>query len=335
MRKLILYSLVAHLIILGFLFTIPMVSERKPKPHEMYRVSFVELPGTPLQQRDGGQAVKAPEPKKIEPKKKTAAAEQKKEAVKPKPVKKAEKPTEEKKVEKPKPEKKAEKVQPEKKKEAPKPEKTAQKEPAPAPPPAKEAPAKKEPQKEEKAQPKLQEPIKGVTREEKRQEPEPAPSPKREEEEKGLKSPPKKEEEKAPGPVLKGEGKEPAEKITEESASAIASLGPKGVGKLSLENVDFPYSYYLTVMQRKIAEHWRPVYGEFERRGGKRVVVYFRVLRDGSIQDLKIEESSGDETLDRSAAKAIMEASPLPPLPYEFRGEELRVHFGFEYSQEG
>ncbi len=88
-------------------------------------------------------------------------------------------------------------------------------------------------------------------------------------------------------------------------------------------------------MQRKIAEHWDPVYGEFEKRGGRRVVVFFKVLREGDIVDLRVEKSSGKELLDKSALTAIMKANPLPPLPHEFDGSELRVHFGFEYSGEG
>ncbi len=249
MGKLILYSLVAHLIILGIIFTVPMVSEKREKPKDVYRVSFVELPRNPAEKKE---------------------------------------------VNKP---------QPNKKKESPEPKQVAVKKPSVAPLPEK-LKVKKEPEK----------------------------IPERRKKEKFKKSRNRQQQKQ---PKLETKGKEQKEKLTEFSTTTTASLGPKGVGSLSLEDVDFPYSYYLSIMQRRIAEHWDPVYSEFEGKGGRRVVIFFKVQRDGSIEGLKIEKSSGDEFLDGSAAMAIMKAGPLPPLPYEFEGEELRVHFGFEYSGEG
>jgi hypothetical protein len=38
------------------------------------------------------------------------------------------------------------------------------------------------------------------------------------------------------------------------------------------------------------------------------------------------------EFFDHSALRAVMVSDPLPPLPLGFTGEDLGVHFGFEYA---
>ena len=45
-----------------------------------------------------------------------------------------------------------------------------------------------------------------------------------------------------------------------------------------------------------------------------------------------VEKSSGNTLYDQSAVRAVMEASPFPPLPPEFKASSLRVHFGFEFQ---
>jgi outer membrane biosynthesis protein TonB len=42
-----------------------------------------------------------------------------------------------------------------------------------------------------------------------------------------------------------------------------------------------------------------------------------------------VEQSSGIPLFDRSCQRAVLEAAPLPPLPREYMGEYLGVHFPF------
>jgi protein TonB len=62
------------------------------------------------------------------------------------------------------------------------------------------------------------------------------------------------------------------------------------------------------------------------------VVVLFEIQRDGQVRDPLVEKSSGNNLYDQSALRAVMEASPFPPLPPEFKASSLRVHFGFEFQ---
>ena len=50
-------------------------------------------------------------------------------------------------------------------------------------------------------------------------------------------------------------------------------------------------------------------------RGTLEVTVAFEILPDGTVRNLRIDTTSGVPSLDRSALRAVADASPLPPLP--------------------
>jgi TonB family protein len=108
---------------------------------------------------------------------------------------------------------------------------------------------------------------------------------------------------------------------------------PASTGSITLDVSDFPFTYYLRQVQAKISERWAPPRGTLA--GGERVVVLFEISRDGQIRDPAVEKSSGHAIYDQSALRAIMDASPFPPLPPEFKAPSLKVHFGFEFRPEG
>ena len=59
------------------------------------------------------------------------------------------------------------------------------------------------------------------------------------------------------------------------------------------------------------------------------LAIEFTILKDGSIDNVKVVESSGDANLDSTALDGIARAAPFLPLPAEFRGQylELKCHF--------
>ena len=72
----------------------------------------------------------------------------------------------------------------------------------------------------------------------------------------------------------------------------------------------------------------RPVKPELDRT--LRAVVHFQVLKDGTLAEIELEQSSGDPVLDRSALRAVQDSNPLPPLPYQYGKDSLGVHFFFD-----
>jgi TonB family protein len=101
-------------------------------------------------------------------------------------------------------------------------------------------------------------------------------------------------------------------------------------GSIAVDASDFPFTYYLRLIQSKIGERWSPP--RAAATGGERVIVLFEIQRDGQVREPTVERSSGNALYDQSALRAITEASPFPPLPPEFKASSLRVHFGFEFT---
>jgi TonB family protein len=106
------------------------------------------------------------------------------------------------------------------------------------------------------------------------------------------------------------------------ATNADIPLGATGVTGL---DADFPYTIYVERMKSLIGQRWlRPQVGN-----GTIATVSFTIDRDGAIRDAKNEISSGNGTFDRAALRAVLEASPLPPLPFGYNGTFLGVHLTF------
>jgi TonB family protein len=107
---------------------------------------------------------------------------------------------------------------------------------------------------------------------------------------------------------------------------SVADVPVGGAGVTGLEGGDFPYTIYVENMKRLVGTKWfRPQAG-----AGSVSTVYFVIDRDGTIRDAKVETPSGNGTFDRAALRAILEASPLPPLPFAYNGTFLGVHLTFK-----
>lgn len=129
--------------------------------------------------------------------------------------------------------------------------------------------------------------------------------------------------------TMKGEeksGTPPAAAPVTSSAGAPPALPAVGsAGVTGLEGGDFPYTIYIDRMRTLIGVKWyRPQVKQDLLTG-----VYFVINRDGSITDAKIESESGNSTFDRAALRAVLEVSPLPPLPFGYNGTYLGVHLTF------
>lgn len=104
--------------------------------------------------------------------------------------------------------------------------------------------------------------------------------------------------------------------------------GDKPAGPITLEGgADFPFAFYISAIEKKIGKNWRPP--DLTTRAKPKVLVFFRIDRKGRLSDIRVEESSGIAFVDRSALSAVTVSSPLPPLPDEFEGRSLGVHYTF------
>lgn len=120
--------------------------------------------------------------------------------------------------------------------------------------------------------------------------------------------------------------------------SEFRSLAPApGRSASNLELLSDPmgvdFRPYLVRVLAAVRRNWMAVMPESARLGRRgKVVIQLAIDREGRVPKLVIAESSGAEPLDRAAVAAITASDPFPPLPGEFRGEEVRLQFNFRYN---
>ena len=95
-----------------------------------------------------------------------------------------------------------------------------------------------------------------------------------------------------------------------------------GAAVAGFDNPNFTYGYYVDQMLAEISSNWtRPPVGS-----GVEAVLHFVIRRDGRITHLRVVNSSGLDSFDLAAMRAVQTSSPLPPLPRAFREETLGVN---------
>lgn len=122
-----------------------------------------------------------------------------------------------------------------------------------------------------------------------------------------------------------------------QKGSAIAETKARGMGfGLSsggggegghLEVSDFCCPEYLTTMAALIKRNWNSQVGAVGRTH-----LRFVIQKDGRIVDITVEQSSGVETMDSFAKRALI-LTKLPPLPPAFPESALAVHLYFDYTR--
>lgn len=119
-------------------------------------------------------------------------------------------------------------------------------------------------------------------------------------------------------------------KITQKDQKAGEYGLGDGISSAQLDAYNFGSPYYLSIVFGKIRDVWEnPV----QSSSTLMTTIYFRILRDGNIEETKVEKTSGLDLFDQSAVRAIISTAPFPPLPNEFTGEYLGIHLEFEYVQ--
>ena len=120
-------------------------------------------------------------------------------------------------------------------------------------------------------------------------------------------------------------GAEPTRQpATVNSQPATPEIPVRGTG--AVVEGDFPYTIYIDRMKTLVGHHWYPP----QVAPGSATTVRFVIDRDGKLHDAVTETESGNGTFDRAALRAVMESSPLPPLPFAYNGTYITVHLTFK-----
>lgn len=109
------------------------------------------------------------------------------------------------------------------------------------------------------------------------------------------------------------------------SASSSKTGTGGGGNSIKIEAAAFPYAYYSDAIQNRIESNWQAPEGPEPLIA----IVYFKIARNGEIKDIKLEKASGSFEFDRAAISAVTYASPLPPLPVDYRETMLVIRYEF------
>jgi TonB family protein len=113
--------------------------------------------------------------------------------------------------------------------------------------------------------------------------------------------------------------------------------GPTSAGGAEIlsDTMGVDFDPYLKRIVYATERAWWPIIPEIARpplnKQGK-VLIRFKILKDGTVTEMLLEGPSGDVSLDRAAWGGIKGATPFPGLPKEFKGPYLELRFYFLYN---
>lgn len=102
-----------------------------------------------------------------------------------------------------------------------------------------------------------------------------------------------------------------------------------GGGAPGIDSVREPdFGPYMRELQRRIKMNWDPPKGN----ESKRVVLLFKIARDGRLLSVRVFKSSGIPNSDKAALNAVELTAPFRPLPADFKGASIDIQFTFDYN---
>lgn len=139
-----------------------------------------------------------------------------------------------------------------------------------------------------------------------------------------------------PSPSFSPSGSSAGGRFSPGSSGSVGSTGnignpgpgnPKGApGIDAIKEPDF--GPYIRELQRRIKMNWEPPKGN----ESKRVVLLFKIARDGRLISHRVYKSSGLPAADRAAMQAVELTAPFKPLPPEYKGDSVDIQFTFDYN---
>lgn len=102
-----------------------------------------------------------------------------------------------------------------------------------------------------------------------------------------------------------------------------------GGGRPGIDAIREPdFGPYMRDLQRRIKMNWDPPKGN----ESKRVVLLFKIAKDGRLLSCSVFKSSGLPNADKAALNAVQLTAPFRPLPAEFKGSSIDIQFTFDYN---
>ncbi len=111
--------------------------------------------------------------------------------------------------------------------------------------------------------------------------------------------------------------------------------GSAGGAQILSDTMGVDFGPYIKRIVYDTERAWWPIVPEVAKpplNKAGRVMIRFKINKDGTVRDMILEGPSGDVSLDRAAWGGIKGALPYPQLPKEFKGDYLELRFYFLYN---
>lgn len=119
--------------------------------------------------------------------------------------------------------------------------------------------------------------------------------------------------------------------------SSFAMNGPTqgGMGFNGPGGGDFAgrFPSYVDAVRNRISSNWLQSTVDPTVRWAPRSSYSFQVMRDGTVANVQMLQSSGNRSVDNSALRAILSSSPMSPLPSNYPGSSVTVEFWFDFRR--
>ena len=93
------------------------------------------------------------------------------------------------------------------------------------------------------------------------------------------------------------------------------------------------FSWYVDQVRRKVSENWLQYEIDPSISSARRVYIDFDINKNGTPDNIRIEQSSGIPSLDQSAVRALKRIDSFGPLPAGYSGNKVSVEFWFDYKR--
>ena len=105
------------------------------------------------------------------------------------------------------------------------------------------------------------------------------------------------------------------------------NTGSNGVGIGKNSPLGQRFGWYAEMVRKIIARNWAT--NGLAGQQATPAVITFTILRDGTVRDVRISQTSGNPAIDNSAWRAVL-ASQLPALPPQYVESTAPAEFTFD-----
>ncbi len=147
-------------------------------------------------------------------------------------------------------------------------------------------------------------------------------------------------EDKTPPPtnaVPYGGGGAPALPYSSPSAATFSANGQTqgSMGFSGSGGGDFAgrFAAYVDGVRNRISSNWLQSSIDPSVRWAPRATFTFQIMRDGTVANIQMIQSSGNRSVDNSMLRAIQSSNPMSPLPSNYAGSNVAVTFDFDFRR--